>query len=173
MGTMRDLFEGFNVNQAMMMAAAAGSRKMDGLAGRVQSIEQAYANLEASDPKQGKEGQKLLSAVEAAVQKAEAFLEKNVAPTVRLIYASPSGAKQTIIVTGSEVVSHMGTGSSGLPMSLGGLLPKVRNESQGDKFRDALISAYRKSGGDAQAVLRAAVAVSKTPRSDAWSVKKY
>lgn len=164
MRRMSELFEGFNINQAMMMAAA-GSHEMDGLAGRVAKLYRDHFNLKAADPQKSAEGAALLNAVEAAVKMAEAFYAENVAPIVRLIHASSPGDKHTIIVTGAEVLSHMGAGQSGIPTSLKFYASNV------NKFETALLQAYRKSHGNAEAVLRAAKETSSR-KPETWSIKK-
>jgi hypothetical protein len=175
MTTMQEIFEGRW--DAAMMAHAAGmsaARPAEGsLTARVQEVERAARNLEAADPKRGAQALKLLEGIERAIVKAEAFLKENAAPTVRLLYTDGMGNPSTFVITGTKVITYQGAGSSGIPTALENYTIFMRGV-QGDRekvLRDALLGAYRSSGGDAEAVRKVAAKVSQARDPSRWQVK--
>jgi hypothetical protein len=133
-------------------------------------MEGAYANLEAADPKRAKAAKKLIDAVAQAVAQAEAYLGENAAPKIRLNFVNGMGNKDTVIVDGSNVWAYDGTGESGTTLSLSNFMFMDRSSSadRSKKFKDALLLAYKRSGGKAQAVLDAAREVTRLPGPENW-----
>jgi hypothetical protein len=176
MTTMREIFEG-RWDAAMMahaMGVSAGRPKEGSLAERVGNLEQQAANLEAADAKRGKAARKALAAVAAAAAKAEAFFAENAAPKIVLIFTDSMGNKSTIVVTGTRVWAYGGAGDGGTPYALSNFTYMMRTTGgyadREEALRDSLLSAYRRSGGDAEAVRAAAAKTTENPH--AWAIKR-